>query len=118
MSRILVVDDKEMMRDSVAATLARKGHNVVAASTGQAALQRLGQRSFDAIITDLQMPGMDGVEATRRIKERLPLVQLLFLTIHARDIESALEAGADGYLLKDSGRQELVRAVRRLGRRG
>ena len=77
MSTILVIDDKEMMRDSVAATLARKGHNVVAASTGQAALQRLGQRSFDAIITDLQMPEMDGLELLqeiRQIDEQLPVI--------------------------------------------
>ena len=115
MSRILVVDDKEMMRDSVAATLARKGHNVVAASTGQAALQRLGQRSFDAIITDLQMPEMDGLELLqeiRRIDEQLPVI---FMTAFGtvQTAVAAMKQGAFDYITKPFSGDELLVAIDR-----
>ena len=80
MSRILVVDDKEMMRDSVAATLARKGHNVVAASGGAVALEKLGQRAFDALITDLQMPGMDGLELLKEVRQMDEHLPVIFMT--------------------------------------
>ena len=75
--QILVVDDKEMMRDSVAATLTRMGHTVVSAADGAAALQKLAERGVDAIITDLQMPemgGMDLLAEIRRIDESVPVI--------------------------------------------
>ena len=115
MSRILVIDDKEMMRDSVAATLARKGHNVVAASTGLAALQRLGQRSFDAVITDLQMPEMDGLELLqeiRRIDEQLPVI---FMTAYGtvQTAVAAMKQGAFDYITKPFSGDELLVAIDR-----
>ena len=70
----------------------------------------------DVILMDAQMPEMDGIEATRRIKEQLPSIKVLFLTVHAEFIDAALAAGADDYLLKDSGRRELLQAIRKLGR--
>ncbi len=115
MSRILVVDDKEMMRDSVAATLARKGHNVVAAATGSVALQKLAQRSFDAIITDLQMPEMDGLqllEEIRRVDEQAPVV---FMTAYGT-VETAVAAmkkGAFDYITKPFSGDELLVAIER-----
>ena len=66
MARILVVDDQEMMRDSLAATLAREGHEVVAAGDGAAAVARLGAAQFDLLITDLKMPKMTGHRAAGR----------------------------------------------------
>ena len=68
------------------------------------------------ILMDAQMPGIDGVEATRRIKECMPNIQILFLAIHPTHVEAALEAGADGFLMKDSSRQELLDEVRKLAR--
>ena len=65
MAKVLVVDDKEMMRDSVATMLARKGHGVVVANGGPAALEKIASSSCDAVITDLQMPDMTGVAAWR-----------------------------------------------------
>ena len=64
------------------------------------------------------MPEMDGIEATRQIKERFPDIKVLVLTVHAGYADEALAAGADGYLLKDSARQELLQAIRQLGRLG
>ncbi|MQY55637.1 MAG: response regulator [Dehalococcoidia bacterium] len=69
----------------------------------------------DVILMDAQMPGMDGVEATRRIKERFPEIKFLFLTVHFSYIDVALAAGADGYLAKDCGREELLEAIKELG---
>ena len=62
MGRILVVDDKELMRDSVGAILSRKGHTVVTASDGKSALARVADKRPECIVTDLQMPGMNGLE--------------------------------------------------------
>ncbi len=115
MSRSLVVDVKEMMRDSVAATLARKGHNVVAAATGAVALQKLAQRSFDAIITDLQMPEMDGLQLLqeiRRVDEQAPVV---FMTAYGT-VETAVAAmkkGAFDYITKPFSGDELLVAIER-----
>ena len=63
------------------------------------------------------MPGTDGIAATRQIKQKSPNIRILLMTVHAGYLEKALVAGADAYLMKDSGRQELVQAIRELGRR-
>ena len=115
MSRILVVDDKELMRDSVATTLARKGHAVVTVASGQAALDKLAQRSFDAVVTDLQMPQMDGLELLaeiRRLDEQLPVV---FMTAYGT-IETAVNAmkqGAYDYITKPFSGDVLLVTVER-----
>ncbi|MHC5024969.1 MAG: sigma-54-dependent transcriptional regulator [Planctomycetota bacterium] len=102
MGRILVVDDKELMRDSVATTLVRKGHTVSAVPGGQAALEKLTQRAFDTVVTDLQMPEMDGIrllEAVRKIDDQIPVV---LMTAYGT-IETAVQAlkrGAFDYILK------------------
>ncbi|HWP39559.1 MAG TPA: response regulator, partial [Tepidisphaeraceae bacterium] len=62
MARILIVDDQELMRDSLAATLAREGHEVVAAGDGPVAVNKLQGSRFDLLITDLKMPRMTGIE--------------------------------------------------------
>ncbi len=115
MSKILVVDDKEMMRDSVATTLTRKGHVVASASGGRAALEKIAKRRFDAIITDLQMPEMDGLELLaeiRAIDEQLPVI---FMTAYGT-VETAVAAmrkGAYDYITKPFSGDELLVAVQR-----
>ena len=116
MSRILVVDDKEMMRDSVATTLARKGHTVMAASSAKAALEKLAQRLGPAaIITDLQMPEMDGLALLaeiRKFDEQLPVI---FMTAYGT-VETAVAAmkqGAYDYITKPFSGDELIVAVER-----
>ena len=66
MARILVVDDQDMMRDSLAATLVREGHEVIAATDGTAAVSRLNSGRFDLMITDLKMPKMTGIARRRQ----------------------------------------------------
>ena len=115
MSTILIVDDKEMMRDSVATTLTRKGYAVISAATAPAALEKLAQRSVDAVITDLQMPEMSGLElleAIRRLDEQLPVVMM---TAYGT-VETAVQAmkqGAYDYITKPFSGDELLVAVQR-----
>lgn len=115
MSTILVVDDKEMMRDSVATTLSRKGHTVVTASGGKNALERIAARSFDAVITDLQMPGMDGLELIDEIRQRDEQLPVIFMTAYGT-IETAVEAmklGAYDYITKPFSGDVLLVTVER-----
>ena len=65
---------------------------------------------------DAQMPELDGIAATRHIKERWPIIKILLLTVHTEYIEAALAAGADGYLLKDSGGPDLIGTRERDGK--
>ena len=116
--RVLIVDDSPTVRDDLASILrANYDMEVVGeAGDGVEAVVRAEQLEPDVILMDAQMPGMDGIEATRRVKERLPHIKILVLTVHAGYADGALAAGADGYLLKDSARQELLQAIRQLGR--
>jgi len=102
MSTILVVDDKELMRDSVATTLVRKGHTVITASGPNAALEKLGQRQLDAVITDLQMPEMDGVELLAEIRKLDDQLPVILMTAYGT-VETAVKAmklGAYDYITK------------------
>ncbi|MHC4992834.1 MAG: sigma-54-dependent transcriptional regulator [Planctomycetota bacterium] len=115
MSRILVVDDKDMMRDSVGTTLSRRGHTVIGAAAGTQALEKLRSRSIDAVVTDLQMPGMSGLELLgeiRKLDEQLPVI---FMTAYGT-IETAVAAmkqGAFDYITKPFSGDELLLAVER-----
>lgn len=103
MARILVVDDQEMMRDSLAGTLAREGHEVVAAGDGPAAVGRLGGGArFDLLITDLKMPKMSGIELLQEAKRLRPELPVVLMTAFA-DVSTAVEAmkqGAYDYIQK------------------
>jgi DNA-binding NtrC family response regulator len=103
MARILVVDDQEMMRDSLATTLAREGHEVIAAGDGAAALGRLGAGGrFDLLITDLKMPKMTGIELLQEAKRLRPELLVVMMTAHAT-VSTAVEAmklGAYDYIQK------------------
>ena len=83
------------------------------AMDGLEAIAKANDLHPDVILMDAQMPRMNGMEATRRIKERFPEIKILFLTVHSNYIDEALAAGADGYLMKDCGREELLKAVRK-----
>src|SRR2546429_158526 len=80
MARILVCDDQEMMRDSLASTLAREGHEVTAANDGTVALQRVSAARFDLLITDLKMPRMTGIELLGEAKKGRPEMPGILVT--------------------------------------
>jgi DNA-binding NarL/FixJ family response regulator len=118
--RVLVVDDHPVVRTGVQGMLASQADFEVVgeAADGEGALTQVVALSPDVVLMDLRMPGIDGVEATRRIRARHPDVQVLVLTTYDTDddIVRAVEAGAVGYLLKDSPREELFRGVRAAAR--
>src|SRR5580658_8299170 len=103
MARILIADDQEMMRDSLAATLARQGHEVVAAGDGPVAVSRLsGGARFDLLITDLKMPRMTGIELLTEAKRLRPEMPVVLMTAFAT-VNTAVEAmklGAYDYIQK------------------
>jgi class 3 adenylate cyclase len=101
---ILVVDDNHSMRDLVARRLVREGHRVSTCASGQAALDRTAQGSFDLLLLDLMMPGLDGLEVLKQLKARASTRTMPVIVISALDqIDAAvrcIEAGADDFLSK------------------
>jgi len=122
--RVLLVDDHAIVRKGLRALLVTEpGLEVVAeAENGQQAIAEARRLCPDVVLMDLVMPGMDGLEATRRITAEQPGVpgtpRVLVLTSFAADdkVFPALKAGALGYLLKDSGPEELVQAIQQVHR--
>ncbi|MGH3694294.1 MAG: response regulator [Pseudonocardiaceae bacterium] len=114
--RVLVVDDQPLVRDGLAILLERvEGIQVVAtAADGRQALKLLSTLRPDLILMDLRMPGMDGIETTRRALAAHPGVRVLALTTYPddRSLFSALRAGARGYLTKDATLDEITTALR------
>ncbi len=115
MRTVLIVDDKEMMRDSVGTTLERAGLKVLTASDGESALTMVSQSRPDAIVTDMRMPGMSGLDLLQRLKQiddELPvIVMTAFGTIDTA--VAAMKVGAFDYLTKPFEGDELVICVKR-----
>ena len=118
--RVLIVDDNEVIRDGLRSILVIHDDITVVGEAvhGRDALDKVTQLDPDVILMDAQMPCMDGIEATRTIKQRDPVRQILFLTVYSSYAADAQAAGADAFLLKDCGREALVAAVRQLGQSG
>jgi len=114
---VMIVDDHEMVRKGARGYLeAQPEIEVVAeAESGEEALRLAREHIPDVVLMDLVMPGMDGVEATRKVKDVSPRTQIIILTSFHDDehIFPALQAGAISYLLKDVKAQELVEAIQR-----
>lgn len=113
--RLLVVDDHVVVRKGLMAILETEpGIEVVGeAGDGNEAVEKACTLQPDVVLMDLVMPGMDGIEATRLIKQRVPQVQVLVLTSFSTNdkVIPSLSAGATGYLLKDASPEELVKAI-------
>ena len=116
MIRIFVVDDSPAIREGLYSLLGRQPDFEVVGSAedGREGLDRALELLPDVVIMDAQMPNMDGVEATRRIKEGSSSIGILFLSVFTDYMEMGMAAGADGYLVKDCEPQELFSEVRRI----
>ncbi|MFG0330965.1 MAG: sigma-54-dependent transcriptional regulator [Phycisphaerales bacterium] len=115
MSRILIVDDKELMRDSVGAMLSREGHTVVAAADAKSALRVVCDRRPDLVLTDLKMPdmtGLDLLQEVRKVDEELPVILMTAFATVQTAID-AMKHGAFDYLTKPFDGDQLTLTVRR-----
>jgi two-component system, NtrC family, response regulator AtoC len=116
MARILVADDEPGLREFVADALELDGHDIAKAADGRAAAKLLDERGFDVVITDLKMPGMDGMALLKKIRTELPELEVIVMTAHGT-VDTAVEAmklGAFEYLQKPlSGPDELRLLVQR-----
>jgi DNA-binding NarL/FixJ family response regulator len=114
--RILLVDDQRLMREGLRILLELEpGLEIVGeAGDGQAALEAYATLRPDVVLMDVRMPGMDGVEATWRLRDRWPEARVVILTTFDDDeyVFEGLRAGAQGYLLKDVSGHDLAEAVR------
>jgi two-component system response regulator NreC len=114
--RILIAEDHALLREGLRALLSSDPDLEVVgeASDGRAAVKLTGALSPDLVLMDLSMPGTDGTEAIIEIKKRYPATRMLVLTVHKTEeyIRNTLQAGADGYLLKDATYTELLIGVR------
>ena len=117
--RILIVDDHEVVRLGLRSLLSNQANFVVAdeAASAKEAVEKAVQHRPDVVVMDIRMPGENGIEACREIKMHLPNTEVLMLTSYAEDemLFDAISAGAAGYVLKQGGGDELIRAIQRVG---
>lgn len=118
--RIVLVDDHAVVIEGMSLIIGMEEDLEVVgkASNGIEAIEVVKQTKPDVVMMDINMPGMDGVEATQKIKELNPAPEVLILTMHDKDeyLFSVLRAGASGYLLKDSPTEEVIEAIRIVAR--
>jgi two-component system KDP operon response regulator KdpE len=117
--RILIVDDEPQITRALRASLQSNGHEVMVAQDGAEALDRFMKMQPELVITDLAMPGMDGIELTREIRGRSRAVPIIVLSVRNQDQAkvAALDEGADDYITKPFSIQELLARVRVQARR-
>jgi CheY-like chemotaxis protein len=118
--RVLLVDDSRVTREMLRRILLDAGFEVVAVASVGGAVDSLSQTRFDCVVTDIEMPGKDGLELTRHIRSRTESAQMPIIVVSTRnraeDRLAGLEAGADVYLTKQNlDADELVTAIRRFG---
>ena len=118
MTRVLVVDDEEAIRDAVAYVLRADGNDVEVASTGTEAIETVGARPFDLVVLDVMLPDLSGVEVARRVRADSD-VPIIMLTARSGETDLVLgfEAGADDYVAKPFSVHELVSRARAILRR-
>ena len=110
---VLLVDDEEQFLDALSQRLEARGLKVDTVTSGEDAVKQVEDRNFDAIIVDLAMPGIDGIETLRRIKEKRPDLEIIMLTGHAT-VKSGIEAmklGAEDFLEKPVDLNDLLAKI-------
>jgi DNA-binding NarL/FixJ family response regulator len=113
--RVMLVDDHDLFRTGLRNLLEEQGVQIVAeASEGATALSLVQELAPDVVVMDLNMPGMNGIDATREIARLAPLTRVVVLTISDQDedVMDAILSGACGYLLKDSSIEDLMQGIR------
>ena len=113
--RVILADDHSVYRRGLAKLLTRSGIEVIGeAISGVTAIELVERTAPDVAVIDLNMPGMSGVEVTRRLTERTPASRVLVVSVSAQedDVTEAILAGASGYILKDSPVEEVVAGIR------
>ncbi len=117
--RVLIADDHPLFRKGMRALLTATPETEVVgeATTGQEAIELAATLQPEVILMDLQMPGVNGIEATRHILQESPHIRILVVTLFEDDasVFTALRAGARGYILKDAQEEEMLRAIRAVG---
>lgn len=117
--RVLLVDDEQGFVAPLAKRLARRGFDTALASSGSEALELLSPETFDVVLLDIMMPGIDGIKTLGEIKRLHPYVEVVMLTAHADSdiVISSLAMGAFDYLLKPVDVTELVRKIEAAAKR-
>lgn len=113
--RLLLADDHRMLREGLRRSMTDQGFDVVGeARDGDEAIALVEEHEPDVVLMDVTMPGVDGVEATRQIRDAFDEVRVVMLTMHADQeiLAAAIRAGASGYLVKDCSTDEIASAVR------
>lgn len=121
-SKLLIVDDHQMLLDGIRALLQDvPNFQIVAqALNGHAALEELKKNKVDIVLTDISMPDMDGIELTQKIKAEYPEIKVLTLSMFSekQTIRDMVDAGVSGYILKNTGKEELVGALTKIASGG
>jgi two-component system response regulator NreC len=119
-TRILIADDHPVLRSGLRVLLAADPDLEVVgeAGTGEETLRLAEELRPDVVLLDIGMPGGSGIETVRRLKEKLPALKVLFLTMHEEEgmLLEALNAGGDGYVIKRADQPEIIQAIRAAGR--
>ncbi len=117
--KILLVDDEDRFRTTMRKVLVSQGLDVTDLNSGQAALAALAQEPFDVVVLDLRMPGLDGVQTLKAMKEIDPCLEVIILTGHASldDAMEIMQLGGTEYLLKPCSLEELLDKIELAGER-
>jgi len=118
MVNVMLVDDHKIIREGIKALLADvPGINFITeADNGEDAIDKFEIYEVDLVILDVEMPGIDGVETTKRLLQKYPKAKVLAFSMHTEEntIEAMVKAGAKGYILKNSGKEELIEAMEKV----
>jgi len=113
--RILIVDDHQIVREGLKHMLAPQEDILVVgeAVSGEDAIIEAQRLRPDVVLMDIKMPGIDGIAATRQLREKMPDISVIMLTLYDDEyVPQAIEAGASGYILKEASREQLTQAIR------
>lgn len=115
---LLIADDHQLLLDGISSLLANEPDIRIAATAlnGEEVLALVEQHDYDVCLLDISMPGIDGIETARLVKQKKPGLRIIILTTYndRQIVEELLEAGISGYLLKNSTKQELLEAIRKV----